>query len=356
VDTVARYGGDEFVLLMGDQNHAGDTKPLLERIITAIQAPMTLGGHQLQINCSIGVSMYPDDAQDLDGLLRVADMAMYHAKEQGKGRYQFYTRNLNQAMQERFGLENALRESIEARHFKVVYQPKVDAAGRLHGCEALVRWQHPEMGLITPDRFIPLAEETGHIVAIGEQVLAAACHEAAGWPMVDGRRLTIAVNLSVRQLDEPGLPALIARTLAESGLPAECLELEITESAIMGDVAQTIRRLNGIKALGVRVAVDDFGTGYSSLAYLQRLPIDTLKIDRSFVSGCNREESAMTIPHAIIFLGKGLNLHLVAEGVETLAEMQLLATCGCDEFQGYLIASPLDPAALAEFIGRQQEG
>lgn len=185
VDTVARYGGDEFVLLMGDQNHAGDTKPLLERIITAIQAPMTLGGHQLQINCSIGVSMYPDDAQDLDGLLRVADMAMYHAKEQGKGRYQFYTRNLNQAMQERFGLENALRESIEARHFKVVYQPKVDAAGRLHGCEALVRWQHPEMGLITPDRFIPLAEETGHIVAIGEQVLAAACHEAAGWPMVN---------------------------------------------------------------------------------------------------------------------------------------------------------------------------
>ena len=352
IDTVARYGGDEFVLILGEQRTANDTGILMERVLNAIQAPLNLGGHQLQVNCSIGASMYPDDAQDLDGLLRVADMAMYHAKENGKGQFRFYTRDLNRAMLERFGLENALRESIEQRHFAVHYQPKVDGRGRLCGCEALVRWHHPVLGTITPDRFIPLAEETGQIVAIGEQVLYTACREAAGWPTVDGRRLVISVNLSTRQLDEPGLPAMVADALASSGLPPACLELEITESAIMGDVAKVIRRLEAIKALGVRIAVDDFGTGHSSLSYLQRLPIDTLKIDRSFVSGCDRGGKAMAIPHAIIFLGKSLSLHLVAEGVEQDGEMEMLRLCGCDEYQGYLISRPVDAKGLADFMAR----
>jgi diguanylate cyclase (GGDEF)-like protein/PAS domain S-box-containing protein len=350
VDTVARYGGDEFVLIIGEQASGENTRQLLERLLASVQAPLTLEGHALRINCSIGVSVYPDDAQDLDGLLRVADVAMYHAKKTGKGQYHFYTRDLNQVVQDRFVLESALQGAIEHNELTVVYQPKVDATARVRGLEALVRWNSAGQGLVTPDRFIPLAEETGQILAIGEQVLYAACRAAATWPLVDGQALSVAVNLSARQLKEPGLPAVVADALAVSGLPPECLELEITESMIMGDVEHTIRVLKSIKALGVRIAVDDFGTGYSSLSYLQRLPIDTLKIDRSFVSGCDRGGKAMAIPHAIIFLGRSLNLHIVAEGVETVAEKDVLSVCGCDEFQGYLFSRPMQAAAVADYL------
>ncbi|MCG2578120.1 EAL domain-containing protein [Dechloromonas sp. XY25] len=350
VDTIARYGGDEFVLIMGEQTSREDTQHLLDRVLATIQAPLALEGHDLRINCSIGVSVYPDDAQDLDGLLRVADVAMYHAKKTGKGQYHFYTRDLNQVVQDRFVLESALQRAIEHNELTVVYQPKTDAAGRVRGFEALVRWNSAGQGLVTPDRFIPLAEETGQILAIGEQVLYAACRTAASWPLVDGQALGIAVNLSARQLKEPGLLAMIADALAVSGLPPDCLELEITESMIMGDVEHTIRVLKSIKALGVRIAVDDFGTGYSSLSYLQRLPIDTLKIDRSFVSGCDRGGKAMAIPHAIIFLGKTLNLHIVAEGVETEGERDVLAISGCNEFQGYFFARPMQHAAVDEYL------
>lgn len=354
VDTVARYGGDEFVLIMGEIGGSQDVSLLLDRVVESVQAPVQLAGHTLQINCSIGVSLFPEDARDLDSLLRVADVAMYQAKESGKGRYCFYTRELSQAAQERFVLENALHGAIERRELTVVYQPKVDASGRVKGCEALVRWVHPEHGMITPDRFIPLAEETGQIIAIGEFVLFAACHAAAHWPQVDGRALSVAVNLSARQLREPGLADLVSRALARSKLPASCLELEITESMIMGDVGHTIETLAAIRQLGVRIAVDDFGTGYSSLAYLQRLPIDTLKIDRSFVSGCDRGGRSMAIPHAIIFLGKSLDLHLVAEGVENEGELQMLVTCGCNEYQGYYFSRPLPEIDLLAFFERQQ--
>lgn len=350
VDTVARYGGDEFVLIIGEQASSEDTRHLLDRVLTLIQAPLTLEGHALRINCSIGVSVYPDDAQDLDSLLRVADVAMYHAKKSGKGQYHFYTRDLNQVVQDRFVLESALQSAIEHDELTVVYQPKVDARARVRGFEALVRWNSAGHGLVTPDRFIPLAEETGQILAIGEQVLYVACRAAANWPLIDGQALSVAVNLSARQLKEPGLPALVADALAISGLPPECLELEITESMIMGDVEHTIRVLKSIKALGVRIAVDDFGTGYSSLSYLQRLPIDTLKIDRSFVAGCDHGGKAMAIPHAIIFLGKTLNLHIVAEGVETEAERDMLAVCGCNEFQGYLFSRPMQAAAVSDYL------
>ncbi|TXT28655.1 MAG: diguanylate cyclase/phosphodiesterase with PAS/PAC sensor(s) [Rhodocyclaceae bacterium] len=350
IDTVARYGGDEFVLIMGEQASSEDTRHLLERVLATIQAPLMLAGHALRINCSIGVSVYPDDAQDLDSLLRVADVAMYHAKKSGKGQYHFYTRDLNQVAQDRFVLESSLQSAIEHNELTVVYQPKVDSAARVRGFEALVRWNSAGHGLVTPDRFIPLAEETGQILAIGELVLYAACRAAASWPLIDGLALSVAVNLSARQLTEPGLPAMVADALAVSGLPPECLELEITESMIMGDVEHTIRVLKSIKALGVRIAVDDFGTGYSSLSYLQRLPIDTLKIDRSFVSGCDRGGKAMAIPHAIIFLGKTLNLHIVAEGVETEAEKDALSVCGCNEFQGYLFSRPMQMASVGDYL------
>ncbi|MBP5986471.1 MAG: EAL domain-containing protein [Azonexus sp.] len=350
VDTVARYGGDEFVLIIGNQVSNEDTQQLLDRVLVSVQAPLQLEGHSVRINCSIGVSVYPDDAGDLDSLLRVADVAMYSAKKRGKGQYHFYTRDLNQVVQDRFVLESALQGAIENNELTVVYQPKVDSALQVKGFEALVRWNSAGHGLVTPDRFIPLAEETGQILAIGEQVLYAACRVAATWPLVNGQALSVAVNLSARQLKEPGLPAMVADALAVSGLQPECLELEITESMIMGDVEHTIGILNSIKELGVSIAVDDFGTGYSSLSYLQRLPIDTLKIDRSFVSGCDRGGRAMAIPHAIIFLGKALNLHIVAEGVETEAEREILTICGCDEFQGYLFSRPMQSAAVNEYL------
>jgi diguanylate cyclase (GGDEF)-like protein len=353
VDTVARYGGDEFVLIMGELGDLDVLSHLLDRVVASVQASLMLAGHVLQVGCSIGVSVYPDDAGDLDSLLRVADVAMYQAKINGKGRYCFYTRDLNQAAQERFVLESALHGAIERQELAVVYQPKVNVAGRVQGFEALVRWERPGHGLVTPDRFIPLAEETGQILAIGEFVLFAACRAAAVWPEVDGRPLSVAVNLSARQLREPGLLAMVAGALAVSGLQPSCLELEITESMIMGDVEHTIDILDSIRALGVRIAVDDFGTGYSSLAYLQRLPIDTLKIDRSFVSGCEQGGKAMAIPHAIIFLGKTLNLHLVAEGVETTGELDILHTCGCNQFQGYLFSRPLAGSAVDAYLTRQ---
>lgn len=353
VDTVARYGGDEFVLIMGDVHDNEGITHLLDRVVSSVQSPLALGGHALQVSCSIGVSVFPEDAPDLDGLLRVADVAMYQAKERGKGQYCFYTRDLNRAAQERFALENALHGAIERQELTVVYQPKVGQDRRMQGCEALVRWRHPVHGLVTPDRFIPLAEETGQIIAIGEFVLFSACKAAAQWPEVNGERLSVAVNLSARQLREPGLPGMVAAALSVSGLPPECLELEITESMIMGDIEHTITMLDTIRRLGVRVAVDDFGTGYSSLAYLQRLPIDTLKIDRSFVSGCDQDGKAMAIPHAIIFLGKSLSLHLVAEGVEAEREFEILSTCGCSTFQGYLFAKPMPEAELAAFIDGQ---
>lgn len=350
VDTVVRYGGDEFVLILGDQSSLDETSKLLERLLDSIQQPLSLEGHPLHISCSAGIAMYPRDAKDLQGLLRVADVAMYQAKGSGKGQYCFYSPELNQAAQDRFVLESALRKAIENDELTVVYQPKVDAGRQVLGFEALVRWNSEGHGLITPDRFIPLAEETGLILPLGRQVLFSACREAASWPQIAGRRLSVAVNLSARQLQEPGLVGLVANALAASSLPPECLELEVTESMFMGDLEHTIRVLESIKALGVRIAVDDFGTGYSSLSYLQRLPIDILKIDRSFVSGCFEGGDAMVIPHAIIFLGKSLRLHIVAEGVEEQAEMDILATCGCNEFQGYLISRPMQVAAVNAYL------
>ena len=351
-DTVVRYGGDEFVLVIGEVGDGSETKLLLERVLQAVQTPLELAGHVVSVGCSIGLSRFPGDASELDGLLRLADMAMYRAKAQGKGGYCFYTQELNQAAQDRFVLESALQQAIEQGEFTVVYQPKVDGEGLIQGCEALVRWHGSEHGLVTPERFIPLAEETGQILKIGSYVLEAACLAAASWPAVDGRRLHVAVNLSVRQLREPDLLAQVERALARAGLPPELLELEITESMLMGEVEQIIGLLEALRRLGVRIAVDDFGTGYSSMRYLQRLPIDTLKIDRSFVSGCDADPKSMAIPRAIVFLAKSLNLHIVAEGVEHAGEWETLRTCGCDAFQGYFFSPPLSQAAIAGYLAQ----
>ncbi|MFC5303002.1 putative bifunctional diguanylate cyclase/phosphodiesterase [Azospira restricta] len=346
-DTVARYGGDEFVLILSDHDKLDSALHALERVKQAIAQPLTVSGQELRIDCSIGVSVYPEDGAELQTLLRHADIAMHHAKQLGKGQFQFYTDVLNTAAHERLALESALRGAIDRGELSVVYQPKVDRDSRPTGFEALVRWASPDFGTVSPARFIPLAEETGTIVPITDFVLRTACREAARWPDAG---LSVAVNLSARMFREPQLAARIGAILAEAGLPATRLELEITESALMGDIEQTAETLAAIKALGISIAIDDFGTGYSSLAYLNRLPVDVLKIDRSFVTGCDRGGEDMAIPCAIISLGHSLRMRIVAEGIEVPGQMAMLSAQGCEEFQGYMIARPLSAEAALAFL------
>ena len=354
VDTVVRYGGDEFVLILSDNASLNHAVRALERIKLAINQPVLISGHDLRIDCSIGVSLYPDDGSDLQTLLRHADIAMHHAKEQGKGQFQFYTDLLNTAAHERLALESALRRAVDLGELSVVYQPKVNAEGRPCGFEALVRWDSEEFGPVSPVRFIPLAEETGMILPITDFVLRTACREAVSWGargLCDkADELHVAVNLSARLFKDRQLVSQIAAVLAETGLPAQRLELEITESLLMGDMEQTVAVLQELKALGVSIAIDDFGTGYSSLAYLKSFPLDVLKIDRCFVTECDRSDEAMAIPRAIITLGHSLHMRIVAEGVETPSQLAVLAAHGCETFQGYLFARPLTPGGVIEFL------
>jgi diguanylate cyclase (GGDEF)-like protein/PAS domain S-box-containing protein len=348
-DTVARYGGDEFVLILSDHDSLNHVLIALERIRAAIAQPLMIFGKELHIDCSIGVSLYPEEGCDLQTLLRHADIAMHHAKEQGKGQFQFYTDLLNTAAHERLALESALRRAIDLGELSVAYQPKVDRDARPCGFEALVRWSSAEFGQVTPDRFIPLAEETGMIVQITDFVLDAACREAASWEGSKSQ-LKVAVNLSARLFRDPDLVSRIAATLQATGLPASRLELEITESLLMGDIAVTVDMLREIKALGVSIAIDDFGTGYSSLSYLKRMPIDILKIDRAFVTECDQGGEELAIPRAIVSLARSLNMRVVAEGIERSSQMDILSAHGCDEFQGYMIARPLTPEGVGIFL------
>jgi diguanylate cyclase (GGDEF)-like protein/PAS domain S-box-containing protein len=350
VDTVARYGGDEFVLILADQNTVGDLTQTLGRIQQSIAEPLLLDGHDLRVSASIGVTVYPDDGVEFSALLSQADVAMYHAKAGGKGQFQFYTPALNNAAHERLEMELALRRALEEDELQVHYQPKVDADGRVSGFEALIRWESPTLGSVSPVRFIPIAEETGLINPISDLVLRAACLAAADWAQQGWSGLNMAVNLSARQFADQQLFSKVRAVLAETGLPADCLQLELTESMLADDVERTVRTLSGLKALGVRIAVDDFGTGYSSLAYLKRFPLDILKIDRSFVMECDRDADGMAIPRAVISLGQSLGLSIVAEGVERQGQFEVLRSQGCEEFQGYLFSRALPGAAIPAFL------
>lgn len=349
-DTVARYGGDEFVLILGDYGGLSDTLQILHRIQEAVAEPIMLDGHEVRVNCSIGVSVYPDDGEDLEALLRHADAAMHHAKQLGKGQFQFYTESLNAAARDRLALDSALRRAVEQEELYVVYQPKVDARGRACGFEALVRWDSDEFGSVSPVKFIPLAEETGLISQLTWFVMRQACHEAAGWRAAGYRDLHVAVNISPSLFREKDLAALVRSVLDEAGLPPANLELEITEGMLMGDVQRALAVLHELKAMGVTIAIDDFGTGYSSLAYLKRFPIDILKVDRSFVMECDTGAEATAITRAIVSLAHSLNLRVVAEGVEKPSQLAVLNALGCEEFQGYLFARPLSAGAAAEFL------
>src|SRR5688572_17300447 len=346
-DTVSRLGGDEFILVLNDQHNEDVVFRAMQRIIGKVGEPVVIGGQELTVTCSAGISLFPQDGTDVETLLKNADAAMYRAKEHGRNNFQLHTAEMNKLVTERVSLESSLRRALERNEFILHYQPKLDLrTGSIVGVEALVRWQHPEMGLLQPDRFIPLAEETGLIVQIGEWVLRTACAQARAWQDAALPPVTMSVNLSARQFRHEALFKSVARILSETGLRPDHLEMEITESMVMHNADAAISILKGLRELGVHLSVDDFGTGYSSLAYLKNLPIEILKIDRSFVkdiNGASSKKDGGEIAQAIISLGHSLKLKVIAEGVEEESQLDFLKANRCDEAQGFLFAKPMPP-------------
>ena len=350
-DTIARQGGDEFVVLVEDMADVAQATGVAQKIIDNVAQPYVLAGQECHVTASVGVSVFPDDALDVATLLTNADLAMYRAKEAGKNNFQFYAAQDNQHTLERLGLETDLRRAIEHGELSLHYQPKINTrSGCITGVEALVRWQHPQRGNVSPAQFIPLAEENGFIVTIDDWVTATACRDACRWAAAGLPVVPVAVNLSARQFGREGLAERIAASLSESGLEARYLELEITESAVMGNAERAVAILDELHAIGVRVALDDFGTGYSSLGYLKRFPVDSVKIDRSFIANLPHDQDDIAITRAVIAMAHSLRLKVVAEGVETEAQERFLREHDCDEMQGYRFGQPCDAAALARLL------
>jgi diguanylate cyclase (GGDEF)-like protein len=347
-DTMARQGGDEFVVLMDELADREPISRVSQRILDTVAQPFVVDGQELHITASIGISVYPDDGRTL---LRNADIAMYRAKEKGKNNFQFYSAQIDNYSVERLALESDLRRALERDELRLHYQPKVDiATGQISGMEALLRWQHPELGRIAPGRFIPIAEENGLILPIGAWVLKTACNQNREWQRQGLRRFPVAVNLSPRQFAGESLLDDVKSALAESGLEPSDLELEITESMVMNNPEQAVNMLRQLKDLGIRVAIDDFGIGYSSLAYLKRFPIDSVKVDRSFVEDIPEDVNSMAIAQAIIAMAHSLRLKVVAEGVESEAQLGFLRGEGCDEIQGFYFSEARAASEVAELM------
>ncbi|HUQ75038.1 MAG TPA: PAS domain S-box protein [Burkholderiales bacterium] len=348
-DTICRIGGDEFVVVLPEVKRSSDVAQVAQKVIEQVSFPVTVDERELGVSCSIGITVFPDDGSDAESLIRNADAAMYHAKELGRANYQFFTEQMNQAASRRLALETDLRRALGKDELRVHYQRIVDAkSGKLRGHEALVRWQHPERGLVPPSEFIQIAEESGLILRIGEWVLRQACQW--GKDVGAARDLQIAVNLSPRQFNDPKLAQMVTQALAETGLPPRLLELEITETLAMQHTDVTLTTLNRLKALGVSIAIDDFGTGYSSLAYLKRFPVDKVKIDRTFVADIPEDQEQGAIISAIVALAHALDIEVIAEGVENAAQHEFLRRCGCDFIQGYLIGRPQDADAASNSV------
>ncbi|MBF0529658.1 MAG: EAL domain-containing protein, partial [Deltaproteobacteria bacterium] len=342
IDTLARLGGDEFAIILPDINQAQGGTQAAHRIIQAMTRPFALDRHEVSITASIGVTLYPMDGEDKDLLLQHADTAMYTAKEKGRNNYQFYTSEMNIRAKERLLLENSLRLAMDHKQLILHYQPRLElVSGRIIGMEALVRWQHPEMGLMPPAKFISIAEETGLIFPIGEWILKTACQQTKTWTDAGLGPFQIAVNLSGRQFRQPLLPDLVAGILDETGLDPRQLELELKESIIMQDLELVTSLMTELKRIGLLLSIDDFGTGYSSLHNLRRFPIDTLKMDSSFIRDMNGNDHDQDIVRAIIAFGHNLRLRVLAEGVETEQQLSILVKEGCDEMQGNYFAPPL---------------
>ena len=355
-DTVARVGGDEFTLLLAGIASPGDATEIAQRILDCLRQPRTINGTEFRTTGSIGITTFPADGEDGETLLRNADTAMYRAKERGRDNYQLYTASMNTKMMERLAVEQDLRHALRRKELVLFYQPIVSVeTGQVTGAEALLRWNHPQKGIIEPDEFIPLAEETGLIVEIGETVLREACLQVRQW-LAEGVSFgRVAVNLSARQLQQEDLVQRVANILSQAGISPNLVQLEITEGAVMKNVEHAIAMLRQLGQMGFEIALDDFGTGYSSLTYLKRFPIDTVKIDQSFVRDLEHDASDATIVSTVIAMAENLHLNVIAEGVETEAQLEFLRQRGCVEYQGYLFSRPVPPDEFARVVRASQD-
>ncbi len=351
-DTIARLGGDEFALILTDLTQAAGVGHLAQKILDSLTVPFEIDGHELFVSASIGISLYPNDGKNAEVLLKNADTAMYLAKQQGRNRYQHYSPALGAKASTRLSLENNLRCALARDEFVLHYQPQVDlASGRITAVEALVRWNKPHIGLVMPNQFISLAEDTGLIVPLCEWILRTACEQNRVWQAQGLPPIRVGVNLSARQFQQQNMREIvnhILRVLQETGLDPNYLELELTESILQ--TIEAVGMLRTLKETGIHIAIDDFGTGYSSLHYLKRFPLDKLKIDQSFIHGVPNDPDNTAITTAIVAMAHSLNLKVIAEGVETLAQLDFLRSLKCDEMQGYLFSTPLSSLELGKFL------
>jgi diguanylate cyclase (GGDEF)-like protein len=349
-DTLARFGGDEFTFLIQKVPDQDAVMVIAQKILETFRSPFLIGGREITITTSIGISVYPDDGFDAETLVRNADSAMYRAKEEGRDNYQFYTASMSATAIEKLEIETSLRRALVQQEFRTHYQPLIElASGRVVGFEALIRWQHPEHGLLWPEYFLPAAERSGLIVQIGEWILREACRQAKAWNLMDAGGRFVAVNLSARQFQQPDLARRVEQILLETGMEPQSLHLEITESAAMLDVDETVRILDELKSLGVQIAIDDFGTGYSSLGYLQRFPVDTIKIDQTFVHDMH-DAGDSAIVNAVITMAHQMGVKVIAEGVETAVQLGILKENRCDRSQGYLFSVPLPADEFERYL------
>ena len=352
-DTVSRQGGDEFVILLSEVTHAQDAAVSAEKILMALSTPHRIDQHDLHVTASIGIATYPDDGTEAETLMKHADFAMYHAKDNGRNNYQFFTPDMNVRAVERQSLENGLRHALERQEFVLHYQPTINLeTGAIVGVEALIRWRHPQRGLVPPAQFMPVAEECGFIVAIGRWVLREACRQARAWQDAGLPPIRIAINVSAAELRDKDFVAGVSAILTETGLEPRYLELELTETFLMQDSTSTAAVLQALKDMGVQLALDDFGTGYSSLSHLKRFPIDTLKIDRSFVRDLTTDADDASIVSAVISMGKSLHMRVVAEGVESREQVAFLHEQSCPEGQGYYFSRPMVAKEFAKLLRR----
>ncbi|BBB27610.1 putative bifunctional diguanylate cyclase/phosphodiesterase [Amphritea japonica] len=348
---VARFGGDEFTVLLPEIDQISDAEVVARRILESIGLVIDLAGHEVVVTPSIGIAIFPHHGEDVDSLMKNVDAAMYFVKHAGKNGYELFVKSMNVVAKRRLELESHLRHAIELNELSLNYQPQVEVtSGRIIGVEALLRWNSQELGFVSPVEFIPVAEETGLISPIGEWVLREACQQARVWQEQGLPRIRVAVNLSVRQFAKQNLEKLVSQVLLDTGLPVNCLELEITENMLMDDVEGSVETLHRLKALGVQLAIDDFGTGYSSLSYLKRFPIDRLKVDRSFITHVTTDPGDASVTQAIIAVAHNLGLSVTAEGVEEKSQLEFLRELHCEEIQGYLFSRPLKADDLAQLL------
>lgn len=355
-DTLARAGGDEYMLLLPQAGRRADASEVAKKILSELRQPFVIDGHELFVTISIGIALYPEHGENPDTLIRRADIAMYEAKSRGKDAYDFFRDDMNAVISDYVSLESGMRRALQSDQFALYYQPQVNVtSGEVIAVEALVRWQHPTRGLLVPSDFIPIAEESGLIVAIGEWVLRKACEEISKWRSEQLPPIRVAVNFSALQFEQANLVDMVVGILKEYDLPGEALEIEITENLVMKDMDKTVRKLRELSSHGIRVAIDDFGTGYASLSYLRRLPIDTLKLDQSFVQDIHTSSAGTSITAAIASMADSLSLNLIAEGVETEVQMNYLRSLGCEEMQGFMLSPPLPAEAAKRFVTREPE-